>query len=97
MEGSVKNLLEAEKESQAIIEAALKQKTQRVSDARLYAEQELNKHRKEYEEKFLIESARKQQENAALSEYDQKAQEDIKLIKQDFEQNKRQVIKMLLD
>ena len=81
MEGSVKNLLEAEKESQAIIEAAMKQKTQRVADAKLYAEQELNKHRKDYEEKFQLEAARKQQENAALTEYDQRAEEDIKLIK----------------
>ena len=52
MEGSVKNLLEAEKESQAIIEQAVKDKAKKVQDARLYAEQEINKHRKEYEERY---------------------------------------------
>ena len=81
MEGSVKNLLEAEKESQAIIEQAVKDKAKKVTEARLYAEQELNKHRKEYEERYLVEAARKTQENAALADYDHKAQEDIKLIK----------------
>ncbi len=32
-----------------------------------------------------------------MSKYDAMAEEDIKVIKQDFETNKRQVIKMLLD
>ena len=52
MEGSVKNLLDAEKESQAIIEQAMKDKAKKVTEARLYAEQEINKLRKEYEERF---------------------------------------------
>lgn len=81
MEGSVKNLLEAEKESQAIIDQAIKDKAKKVTEARLYAEQEINKHRKDYEERYQQEAARKTQENSALAEYDLKAQEDIKIIK----------------
>lgn len=81
MEGSVKNLLEAEKESQAIIEQANKDKAKKVTDARLYAEQEINKLRKDYEDRYMAESERKKQENLELTQYDDKAQEDIKLIK----------------
>ncbi|CDW78316.1 vacuolar atp synthase subunit [Stylonychia lemnae] len=97
MEGSVKNLLDAEKESQQIIEQAVKDKAKKVTEARLYAEQEINKLRKEYEERFQVQAQQKQLENLELTQYDEKAQKDIELIKQDFETNKRQVIKMLLD
>ena len=79
MEGSVKNLLEAEKESQLIIDAAMKEKyliilgfytagcrTRRVADAKVFAEQELNKYRKDYEERFIRESEKVRQDESVI-------------------------------
>ncbi len=39
----------------------------------------------------------KKRENAELSQYDEEVKLEVIQIKQDFDQNKRQVIKMLLD
>ena len=57
MEGSVKNLLDAERESQAIVDEAMKNRGKMLNEARVNAEREINKHRADYDKKFEEEKA----------------------------------------
>ena len=77
MEQSVQELLEAERESRAIIESAQKERNKKVGEAKVFAEQEINRHRKEYEEKYLTEVDEKKRENEALSKYDDEMRTEI--------------------
>ncbi len=58
MEGSVRSLLEAERESQQIIQEAVASKSKRVGDANNDAQQELNLNLREFNEKFTLEEDR---------------------------------------
>ena len=97
MEGSVKNLFEVEKESRDIIEQANSERTKRLKEAKVYAEQEIFKFRNEMEQDFQKESEKKKEENKSLEALDKQTEEDIKVIKADFDSNKARTMDMLLD
>ena len=57
----------------------------------------MNKFFKEFTERYRIEEDQRKKENEDLILAQDNVEEEIQEIQADFEQNKRQVIKMLLD
>ena len=56
MEGSVKNLLEAENEAKLIVEEAMNERNKLMQDANVKAAQEVNEKRKKWEQKLQDEA-----------------------------------------
>lgn len=97
MEGSVRSLLEAERESQEIIQSAISLKTKRVGEANTDAQAELNRHFKEFNEKYRIEEDQRKSENERVIRAQDTIEHELQEIRDDYEANKKQVVKMLLD
>ena len=97
MEGSVRSLLEAERESQEIIQAAISQKSKRVGEANTDAQQELNRQLKEFNERFTVEESQRKRENEAIIRAQDTVEKELEEIRESYVQNKRQVVKMLMD
>jgi hypothetical protein len=68
-----------------------------VGDANTDAQQELNRFLKEFNERYRIEEDQRKKENEDLIRAQDTVEEELVQIRADFEQNKRQVIKMVLD
>ena len=96
MEGSVKNLLEAETEAQAIIDEANREKDKQLNNARAMANQQVNARRQEHEAHYQRECARIAEENKGLVKYDAEAEKDIEAIQDLFERNKAATVDLLL-
>ena len=96
MEGSVKNLLEAENEAQAIIDEAKRDQDKQLNNARAVANQQVVAKRQELEAHFQREVARIAKENEGLVRYDAEAEQDIQNINSLFEQNKEKTVELLL-
>ena len=67
-----------------------------MAEAKVYAEQELDKYRKQYEEEYQTESEKKSKENAQLSHLEEEAARDIEEIKVAYEKNKAKVMEELI-
>ncbi len=76
-----------------------------MAEAKVNAQQELDKHRKQYEEEYQIESEKvshtsltlqKKKENDALVKLDEEAARDIEDIKANYIRNKAKVLEELI-
>ncbi|TNV85448.1 hypothetical protein FGO68_gene12834 [Halteria grandinella] len=97
MEGSVRSLLEAERESQEIIQKAVSEKSKRMNDANSDAQIEINAFANEFKQRFLVEESQRKAHNDDLIRAQDNIAEEMAEIEEQYEQNKRQVVKMLLD
>ena len=96
MEGSVKTLMEAEKDSRRIVDEAMKEKNKKIAESKIHAEQELNKLRKEMETNFKKESDKKMEGQKDLAKLDDQLVEEMRAIEEQYNSNKAAVIQMLL-
>ena len=77
MQTSVKNLLQAEKQSSAIVEEAKKAKNDKIGLARQEAMEEVEVFRTKYEAEYREEETRKREEREALKELDVRTEADL--------------------
>jgi len=68
-----------------------------VSEANADAQAELNRILKENNERYRVEEDRRKRENDELIRLNDTIEEEMKQIVEDYNQNKRQVTKMLMD
>ena len=69
MEGSVKNLLEAENEAKLIVEEAQNERNKLMQDANVKAAQEVNERRKKWEQKLQDEAEKVSFDSDVLTGY----------------------------
>uniref|UniRef100_A0A7S3J971 V-type proton ATPase subunit G n=1 Tax=Euplotes harpa TaxID=151035 RepID=A0A7S3J971_9SPIT len=97
MEESVKKLLDAEKKANEIVERAMSDKQNKMVEAKMEAEKEISRYKDEQEAEFEIEKEEQHRKINDLSHLDEEVAEEIKIIKEEYETNKKEVIKFLLD
>ena len=68
-----------------------------MSEANADAQAELNRILKENNERYRVEEDRRKRENDELIRLNDTIEEEMKQIVEDYNQNKRQVTKMLMD
>ena len=83
--------------SNAIFNHVIISRTKRVGDANTDAQQELNRFLKEFNERFRMEEDQRKRDNEELIRAQDNVEAELVEIQADYEQNKRQVLKMLLD
>lgn len=92
----IQKLLKAEEDAEKIIQNAREQRARKLRDVRQAAEEELEPFRQKEEEKFLAEQAASAGGNNS-GELDSVTQQELAMVRQDFEGNKKQAIKYILD
>lgn len=96
-EGSVRNLIEAEKEAQQIVCEAEEQMNKMVKEALEMAALEKNSKQQEWEGKVDAEKTRLDSKKEAVQEQQAKIQDEIAQINEQYDANKEQVIERLLE
>lgn len=92
----IQKLLKAEEDAEKIISNAREQRARKLRDVRQTAEEELEPFRAKEEEKFLQEQAVSGQAHST-AELDANTQRELATVKNDFESNKKNAIKYILE
>eukprot|EP01015_Nassula_variabilis_P032591 TRINITY_DN7658_c0_g1_i14.p2 TRINITY_DN7658_c0_g1~~TRINITY_DN7658_c0_g1_i14.p2 ORF type:complete len:130 (+),score=57.78 TRINITY_DN7658_c0_g1_i14:121-510(+) len=93
----VERLLKAEMEAKQIIQKAEEARQNKLKEARAAAMAEIESLRREEEKKFEMEVKRRFGSNQEEEDLGRKTKEEIEQIYRDYEQNKEQVISMLIE
>ena len=96
MDGSVKNLLEAEREAQKIITAAQSEREAKYENAKTQAMIKINQVQQNLDRKIQDQLANLEGKEAAVRQEQSRVQEEINQIESQFNKNKDSVIDMLL-
>ena len=96
MDGSVKNLLEAEREAQKIITAAQSEREAKYENAKTQAMIKINQVQQNLDRKIQDQLANLEGKEAAVRQEQSREQEEINQIESQFNKNKDSVIDMLL-
>lgn len=93
----IQKLLAAEDQAERIIANAREQRTKKLKDVRQAAEEELEPFRKKEDDKFRREQAEQEQSASMTQELDARTQQELGMVKQDYDNNKKNAIKYILD
>lgn len=94
---AVDELLKAEEDANNIIREAQRDREKRLKEAKHAAEQEISLYKKEKEDKYQEEIKAKFGTTKEDEELEKRTAEEIKVIKSEYEANKKGVIQMLID
>jgi V-type H+-transporting ATPase subunit G len=93
----IQKLLKAEDDAEKIISAAREQRSRKLKDVRAAAEAELVPFKNKEEEKLKQEVAESQASGMSANELERATQQELSMVKQDYETNKKTAIKYILD
>lgn len=93
----ISKLLQAEEQAEKIIKEARELRNKKLRDVKAAAEAELEPFKAKEEEKFKKEQAEMTTTQSMSSELEKSTQQELAMVKQDYETNKKQAIKFILD
>eukprot|EP01017_Pseudomicrothorax_dubius_P042234 TRINITY_DN686_c0_g1_i1.p1 TRINITY_DN686_c0_g1~~TRINITY_DN686_c0_g1_i1.p1 ORF type:complete len:119 (+),score=58.56 TRINITY_DN686_c0_g1_i1:136-492(+) len=93
----VTKLFEAEQKAKELIDKAYQEKNQKLKEARVAAEKELEIFRREEEEKFEAEVKRRYGKEQESDDLEATTNEEIQSIRRDYETNKKKVVELLIE
>mmetsp|Transcript_32761 Transcript_32761/g.29636 ORF Transcript_32761/g.29636 Transcript_32761/m.29636 type:complete len:121 (+) Transcript_32761:64-426(+) len=96
-DSNVRQLLDAERDANKIIQAAHEERQVQIKKARNEAEEEVKAYRKQEEERFQAEIKKRFGDDTEENDLKKKTEEEIKVIHQAYDQRKGQVIDLLIE
>lgn len=93
----ISKLLEAEDQAEKVIKRARDMRSQKLKDVKQAAEEELAPFRMKEEQKFAEEQRAMQAKGNIAADLEKSTQNELNQVKTDYEKNKKNAIKFILD
>lgn len=93
----ISKLLQAEDEAEKVIKAARDMRAQKLKDVKTAAEAELAPFRMKEEQKFMEEQRMMSAKGNVSADLEKTTQQELQMVKNDYESNKKNAIKFVLD